>query len=154
MKKFKDYIKEQNLNQDENTLDPDFLEAKAKKDERYVQKNIDSEIEDVDQESKSPEHMTEMNNLVGMKNSQPSNNIDIESAIKEFSEKYANKTAPAYRSGSRGVLSSPEMSEAQPDISNLVQKLNQMKNKSQQDMFIQNLMATDQNDNPFQQYMK
>lgn len=164
MKKFKEYIREQNLQQGENTLDPDFVEAKARKDQRYVDKNIDKEIEDVDKESDSPEHMTEMaNNLprelnmlsIGEPGKKSNDGMDMESILQEFGDKLSQRSIPAYRSGSRGIFSDPKILETNDDIAGFVQKLNQIKNKSAQDFFMKNLMASSNGemlpDNPFDQ---
>ena len=49
MKSFAAFLREQNIKSDENTLDPNFLEKKQKKDTN-VSNKIDTNINDVDKD--------------------------------------------------------------------------------------------------------
>lgn len=56
MKSFKTYLNEQILKSEENTLDPEFLEKKSKKD-TIVVKDIKSKIEGVNKDLKQAEEI-------------------------------------------------------------------------------------------------
>ena len=49
MKSFTTFLREQNIESDQSTLDPNFLEKKQKKD-TVVADNIDTNINDVDKD--------------------------------------------------------------------------------------------------------
>ena len=56
MKSFTEFLREQNIQSDQNTLDPNFLEKKQRKD-TVVADKIDTNINDVDKDLNQAEEI-------------------------------------------------------------------------------------------------